>query len=120
MHSQSLQDQNSQYAGSDGISQENQQQGFRPAFLDTETGEVYPSQFRNGKPAPMHLLDGLPAAVVLNRNPSGKVLAVSASVVSGFIRQGRFFTREQAAEATHVTPYQSACVRHGDSTSAAH
>ena len=88
---------NERYCGIGGISQENRAYGFRPAFLDTETGEVYPSCFTDGRPAPCHILDGLPQAVVAVRAPSGRVMAVKSSVVSGFVRGGRFYTREQAA-----------------------
>ena len=92
--SQSLRDENRQFKGTGGISQENRHLGFRPGFLDTATGDVYPSMFGNGRPAPIHLLDGLPATLVQKRSRSGKVLAISASVVSGFIKQGQFFTRD--------------------------
>jgi hypothetical protein len=58
---------------------------------------VYLSRFADGRVAPVHLLDGLPAEVVVSRYPSGRVAAVSASVVAGFVRGGQFYTREQAA-----------------------
>src|SRR5919106_722854 len=94
---QLLQCENRIYRGSGGISQENRGYGFRPAFLDTETGEIYPSCFTDGRPAPCHILDGLPQDVVAVRAPSGRVMAVKSSVISGFVRGGRFYTREQAA-----------------------
>lgn len=49
-------------------------------------------------PAPFHLLDELPGALVLARTESGRVAAVKDSVVSGFVLEGRFYTRERAAE----------------------
>jgi hypothetical protein len=55
------------------------------------------SCFADGRPAPIHLLDGLPADWVTVRGAGGRVLAVKASVVAGFIRGGRFYTRAQAA-----------------------
>lgn len=61
---------------------------FSPAFLDTETRTVYRSRFFDGRPAPCHLLEGLPPAVVGKR-----------SLVCGFLRKGRFYTRAQAAAA---------------------
>ena len=84
------------FRGSGGISQENAQAGFVPAFLDTETGCIYPSRFANGNDAPLHVLDGLPPELVVSRN-GGAVREVKATVIAGFVRNGRFFTRGQAA-----------------------
>lgn len=94
-----LVEQNRRFRGSGGISQENRAGGFLPAFADTRTGATYPSRFADGRPAPVHLLDGLPTELVVARSSSGRVEAVKASVVAGFVRAGRFYTREQAAEA---------------------
>ena len=44
------------------------------------------------------MLDGLPDAVIVRRNRSGKVTAVRGSIVAGFLRDGRFYTREQAVD----------------------
>jgi hypothetical protein len=88
---------NHRFSGSGGRSQENRQAGFSPAFRDAETGMVYPSRFADGRPAPFHLLDGLPDELVLLRHPSGRVEAVKSSLVSGFLRNRRFFTRDEAA-----------------------
>lgn len=96
---------NRRFFGSGGRSQENRACGFRPAFMDTQTRLVYASCFQDGRPAPFHLLDGLPDEVVLTRLPSGKVLAVKESVVSGFVRDGCFLTRDEAA--AHVTGIQA-------------
>jgi hypothetical protein len=68
-----------------------------PAFLDRETGKVYISRTVDGRPAPVHLLDGLPEEVVVRRSSSGAVSAIKSSVVVGFIREDRFYTREQTA-----------------------
>ncbi|HRE55654.1 MAG TPA: hypothetical protein PLP22_12805 [Candidatus Competibacter sp.] len=91
--------QNRRFKGSGGISQENRVGGFLPAFADTETGATYRSCFADGSPAPIHLLDGLPVELVVARSANGRVTSVKDSVVAGFIRAGRFYTREQAAEA---------------------
>lgn len=85
------------FRGSGGVSEENRHCGFRPAFLDSSTGAIYSSCYANGLPAPFHLLDGLPQELVLARHPTGRVAAVKSSVTSGFVRDGRFYTRDQAA-----------------------
>lgn len=92
-----LECENSRYLGSGARSQENHSLGLRPAFMDAETGIVYASCFSDGRAAPFHLLDGLPDEVVLARNPFGRVDAIKQSVVSGFVLEQRFFTREEAA-----------------------
>lgn len=88
---------NQRFRGTGGRSEENRPAGFRPAFLDAETRIIYPSRFGDGMPAPFHLLDGLPDEVVLARHASGRVAQVKASVISGFVRDARFYTREEAA-----------------------
>jgi hypothetical protein len=85
------------FLGTGGISAGNQSDGFRPAFLDTDTDAVYLSRFSDGRPAPFHLLDGLPDELVPERNASGSVKAVKATIVSGFVRSGRFYSRQEAA-----------------------
>lgn len=88
---------NAVFRGTGGRSQENRGLGFRPAFMDEETLAVYPACFADGRPAPFHLLDGLPAEVVLSRRPDGRVASVKPSIVSGFTLDGEFYTREAAA-----------------------
>ncbi|MBK1734326.1 hypothetical protein CKO15_03310 [Halorhodospira abdelmalekii] len=88
---------NKTYRGSGGVSGCNREYGFRPAFLDTETGTVYVSCGRDGVPAPFHRLDGLPEELVRERDDRGRVIAVKTTIVSGFERDGCFYTREQAA-----------------------
>jgi hypothetical protein len=101
---QQLQRENQIYRGTGGRSQENRDYRFRPAFLDTETGEIYESYFKDGHPAPCHVLDGLPHNVVIAWTAAGRVAAVKSSVISGFVRGGCFYTREQAAqEITKIT-----------------
>ena len=94
-----LKEQNERFMNTGGRSQENRSEGFRPAFSDTSTGAVYLSCFADGRPAPMHMLDGLPQEVVVSRNECGRVTEVKESVIAGFVRGGLFYTREQAAAA---------------------
>lgn len=86
-----------QFRGSGGVSEENASLGFRPAFYDTRTRTAYLSRFRNGDPAPCHILDGLPAELVTARDACGRVAAVLPSLVSGFLLRGQFYNREDAA-----------------------
>ncbi|HHW77237.1 MAG TPA: hypothetical protein GX399_09480 [Xanthomonadaceae bacterium] len=92
-----LRRQNRVFRGTGGVSAENRTQGFAPAFLDTQTGCVYRACFADGRPAPLHLLDGLPSALVVARDAGGRVIAVQPSVLAGFVRNDRFYTRAQAA-----------------------
>ena len=94
-----LRRENSVFAGTGGVSQGNRSSGFLPAFYDAESGSVEVARFSDGAPAPMHLLDGLPEEWIQRQRPSGRVVAVKDSVVAGFLCQGRFYTREQAARA---------------------
>ncbi|MBL8480743.1 MAG: hypothetical protein JNJ60_00985, partial [Rhodocyclaceae bacterium] len=88
---------NARYSGTGARSEENRAAGFRPAFCDLATGAVYASRFADGRPAPFHLLDGLPDELVLARSPSGRVSSIKHSVVSGFVLEQRFYTRDEAA-----------------------
>lgn len=88
---------NASYRGTGGVSENNRCEGFQPAFIDHETCTVYVSRFPDGRPAPCHLLDGLPAEVVLARGEQGRVTRVKGSVVSGFVHDDHFYTRDEAA-----------------------
>lgn len=97
MNQQVLKRENDQFMNTGGRSQENRSLGFRPAFMDRDTSAVYESRFANGLPAPVHMLDGLPSELIVQRSASGRVTAVKASVVSGFLLDDEFYTREEAA-----------------------
>lgn len=99
MTQQRLDLENVRYRGTGGVSQ-NRSCGFRPAFMDAQTRTVYLSRFTDGRLAPFHILDGLPDELVLARNPGGRGVIVKASVVSGFIREGLFYSRDEAT--THA------------------
>jgi hypothetical protein len=89
--------QNRCFEGTGGVSGENRSLGFLPAFADVLTGAVYLSRFADGRLAPMHLLEGLPEKAVERRDVNGRVTELKGSVVAGFVRDGQFYTREQAA-----------------------
>ena len=94
-----LRQENLQYRDTGGRSEENSGLGFEPAFYDFTTQKIYRSCFADGRPAPVHVLDGLPEEVIVDRIPSGRVTAVKATVISGFVRKGYFYTRSAAARA---------------------
>ena len=75
---------NVRFAGTGGVSRENRRHGFRPAFMDLETAAVHLARFADGRPAPFHLLDGLPEELVLSRDAAGRVAEIRSSVISGF------------------------------------
>ena len=94
-----LQLENLVHRGTGGRSEENRALGFRPAFFDFATQRIYLSCWPNGMPAPIHMLDGLPDEVVIDRAPNGKVITTKATVIAGFVRNGFFYTRRAAARA---------------------
>jgi hypothetical protein len=99
------------YRGTGGVSENDRSPSFQPAFIDRETCTVYLSRFPDGRLAPCHLPDGLPAELVLARNEQGHVTRVKASVVSGFVHDGHFYTRDETAamlaSAPQIEPSQS-------------
>jgi hypothetical protein len=81
-------------------------QGFVPAFLDTESGMVYLSRHTDGNLALLHVLDGLPPDLIEARSATGKPTVAKTKVLAGFVREGRFYSRDEAqvaasAEGTH-------------------
>ena len=97
MNQSILEQETTAYQGSGGVSADNRPFGFRPAFRSTETGRVYPSRFADGRPAPIHVIDGLPDELIVARSEAGKVTSVKHSVQSGFTLNGRFYDRDEAA-----------------------
>lgn len=97
---ETLAQENLRYNGTGGVSANNRNQGFIPAFMDTETGNVYRSRFPNGKPAPIHVLAGLPDELLDTHCHSNGHRSIKHSVISGFILEDRFYSREAAAQAT--------------------
>lgn len=96
----SLRHENALYANTRGISQRNRSNGFRPGYLNRVSGETVLSRFADGSLAPIHVLDGLPHAWIVDRDADGRAIKASAEVISGFLRDGVFYTREEAIRAT--------------------
>ncbi len=88
---------NQAYRNSGGVSCNNRDSGFRPAYRNIRTGQTVLSRFANGDPAPVHVLDGVPNEWVVARDRQGGVSRLLPTVVSGFLRNGHFYTREAAA-----------------------
>jgi hypothetical protein len=106
---ETLVDENHGFAVTGGRSEDNRQYGFAPAFLDTRTGKVYRSRFADGRPAPIHLVEGLPTSLLVQPTAHfptpGEPARLKPTVSAGFVQRGLFYTREQAAKA--VTEFQS-------------
>jgi hypothetical protein len=68
MNAQFLRKENKLFRGTGGVSQENRGCSFIPAFYDSYSCQVVISRFANGKPAPIHVLDGLPEDWVIGRD----------------------------------------------------
>lgn len=94
-----LKAENRQFQGTAGISQENREHGFVPAFHDRASGRNVISRYADGTPAPVHVMDGLPAEWIAEYDESGHALAARKGVIAGFLRDGIFYTREEAARA---------------------
>jgi len=88
---------NQDFTGTGGISKENHSLGFSPAFIDTETGKIYLSCNKDGTQAAIHILDGLPEELIIARDLQNNIVSVKPSVTPGFVRDGEFYTRQQAA-----------------------
>ncbi len=86
-----------QYAGTGGVSQGNGGYGFIPAFKDLNLGDIYLSQYSDGRVAKVHLLDGMPAHLIINKQ-DGQIRSLQKSVIAGFVLDNVFFTRAQAAQ----------------------
>ena len=105
----------SRFRGTGGVSENNRSLGFQPAFIDRETGSVHWSRFPDGRLAPCHLLDSLPGELVRARDEQGRVTRVKSSVESGFVHDGRFYTRDEAA-ALLVSPSEFDRARNPDTS----
>lgn len=95
----SLRDENVLFERTRRLDLHNDRQGFVPGFRHSATGDLAISRFADGSAAPLHVLDGLPEDWIAERDVHGHVTHTCAGLVSGFIRQGRFYTRDEAARA---------------------
>ncbi len=95
-----LREENESYAGTGGVSSNNSHARFAPAFRDEVTGRVAIARGPDGRPSSMHLFFCLPEEWVAHRNEAGDIDGLIETVVAGFVREGRFYTREEAARLT--------------------
>ena len=72
--------------------------GFLPAYQDPLTGETHLSVYEDGRVAVVHLLDGVPAHWVEERDERNRPIALKDGIVAGFVRNGEFFTHTDLRE----------------------
>ncbi|MCB1774439.1 MAG: dihydroorotase [Gammaproteobacteria bacterium] len=94
-----LEAQNGEFAGTAGVSQYNRSAGFVPAYCNHADGQVVASRFADGTPAPIHVLEGVPEHWVEHRDADSGLIRLKPTVEAGFLRDGRFFSREAARAA---------------------
>ncbi|MEE4360283.1 MAG: hypothetical protein V2I63_02030 [Pseudomonadales bacterium] len=88
---------NRYFAGTRGVSAEAARLRLVPAFQDTRTGRVEIARFPDGRPAPVHLLHGLPEEWALAHDEDGTIKVLKAEIICGFVRGADFYTRQEAA-----------------------
>ena len=88
---------NRHFAGTCGVSAEAARMRLLPAFRDPRSGRVEIARFRNGAPAPVHLIEGLPEEWALAHDERGAVKVLRADIVCGFVCGEQFYTRAEAA-----------------------
>ena len=107
---EALQQESERFRETAGSSECNQHLGFMPAFIDSATGVVYLSRFDSGQLAPCHILDGLPAHLITERNENGKPLAALGTISAGFFKNGYYYTRDAAQKAANGEPLNEALI----------
>ncbi|HEY9050592.1 MAG TPA: hypothetical protein VIQ03_03550 [Gammaproteobacteria bacterium] len=66
--------------------------GFMPVFMDVHTRETHLASYRDGQPAVVHVLDGLPYKWVEEWGSDGRPVSLKPGVIAGFMRGGVFYT----------------------------
>lgn len=92
-----LEAENRHFEGTGGVSAEAACLHLLPAFRDERTGRVEIARFRNGAPAPFHLIEALPDDWAMAHDDSGAVTVLRKEIVCGFVRGEQFYTRAEAA-----------------------
>lgn len=86
------------FGGTAGVSCNNSESGYIPAFLDKKTGQIEISRLKNGRPSPMHIINWLPKKWASSLASDGTVECLKPGIIAGFVCEGIFYTREEAAE----------------------
>lgn len=94
-----LEAENRRFQGTGGVSEGNSEHGFTPAFHNRQSGQSVVSRYADGTEAPVHVLDGLPAEWIAEYDETGRALTAREGIIAGFLRNGLFYTREEAARA---------------------
>ncbi len=97
MNKRVLRFENKKFAGTRGISENNRDMNFYPAFLDKRDGRVEVARTQSGGTAPCHLIDWLPSEWAKAVDLKGRVQALKPEIIAGFVRDGIFYTREEVA-----------------------
>ena len=97
MDNRTLRFENMAFAGTRGVSKNNRRFGFKPAFLNKRNGEVEVAKFENGSPAPMHIISWLPEEWAASRAEDGSIESLQPEIIAGFVADGIFYTRDEAA-----------------------
>lgn len=100
-----LETENREYACTGGVSLNNSDFCFIPAFKDLESGRIEKSKFANGSLAPFHLLDGMPPEWIIDKDSSNRVTKIKEGIVSGFVLSGIFYSRDEAARYVTEHPF---------------
>ena len=66
--------------------------GFMPAFMHMNTRETHLASYCDGKPAVVHVLDGVPHYWVETWGHDGRAVTLKAGIVAGYMRTGHFYT----------------------------
>ena len=98
MNNQTLRSENQAFAGTKGVSQNNESYGFKPAFLDRNTGRVEQARLENGQPATIHIIDWLPKEWAGSFYPDGRIKILIPGINAGVVCNTIFYNREQVAE----------------------
>ena len=97
MNNHTLRKENLAFAGTAGVSENNSEAGFQPAFRDSRDGRVEIAKTRVGLPATCHLIEWLPREWARTLTDTGRVSTLRPEIECGFVRDGVFYTREEVA-----------------------
>jgi len=99
INNQTLLEETVAFRGTAGESKHARAAGFIPAFQDPSTGRVEIARLADGTPAVTHLISFLPDDWAVDRDGQGNISAILPGIVAGFVRDGLFYTRQEAAAA---------------------